>query len=233
MLRTPFAATLVAFSIAASSAPRAEEPLHRLITLTGHGEVMRVPDTAMISMGVNVNAPTASAALEANSKSMQAMLAVLKQAGVAEKDVQTSDFVVQPRLDYGNNTGQPPKTVGYDVINQVTVTVRDLPSLGGILDKAVQSGSNQINGISFSVKDPQAALDEARQKAFADALRKAEVYAAAAGLQLGPIVSISESSGYAPPVPMRAKAMAAEAAPPIAAGEQVIGLDVTVSWEIK
>jgi uncharacterized protein YggE len=221
-------------ALAMSAAARAEETPARLITLSGHGEVMKAPDMAMLSMGVNSNAATAGEALAANSTSMQALLAALKQAGIDEKDIQTSDFTVQPRLDYGsNNTGQPPKVVGYDVVNMVRVTVREIPALGGILDKAVQSGSNQIGGISFAVKDQQAALDEARKMAVADAIRKADVYAAAAGVALGQIVSISESGGYSPPVPMRARAMAAEAAPPIAAGQQTLAIDVNITWEIK
>lgn len=234
MLRTLLAATLFAGALAAAMPARSDEAPMRLITLTGHGEVRRAPDMATISMGVSATAETAAQALAANSTSMQAILASLKQAGIDDRDVQTTDFNVQPRIDYGNNTGQPPKTVGYDVSNQVMVTVRDLPSLGSILDKAVQSGSNQISGISFSLKDTEAALDEARQKAVADARRKAEVYATAAGIQLGDVMSISESAAMPPPIMMRGKAMAAEAAmAPIATGEQTLGLDVTISWSIK
>lgn len=234
MLRTLLAATLFAGALAAAMPARADEPPMRLITLTGHGEVRRAPDMATISMGVSATAETAAQALAANSTSMQAILASLKQAGIDDRDVQTTDFNVQPRIDYGNNTGQPPKTVGYDVSNQVMVTVRDLPSLGSILDKAVQSGSNQISGISFSLKDTEAALDEARQKAVADARRKAEVYATAAGIQLGDVMSINESMNMPAPIMMRGKAMAAEAAmAPIATGEQTLGLDVTISWSIK
>jgi hypothetical protein len=227
------AAGLIALSLAASMTARAEEVVSRFITMNGHGEVRRAPDLATISMGVTTQAEMAAAALDANSQTMQVMLSALKQTGIADNDVQTTDFLVQPRLDYGNNTGQPPKTVGYDVTNQVTVTVRDLSALGAILDKAVQSGSNQVSGISFSVKNPESALDEARQKAVADAVRKAEVYAAAAGVRLGRIMSISESTAMPGPVPMRARAMDAAAAPPIAAGEQTLGLDVTINWEIQ
>ena len=142
-----------------------------------------------------------------------------------------------PRIDYnGNNASppQPPKTLGYDVVNNVTISVRNIANLGELLDKVVSSGSNQINGIQFSVSEPDAALDKARSAAVADARRKAEIYATAAGITLGDIVSISEASvGYAP-VPMRAKAMMADAAPvPIASGEQTLGMDVSITWQIK
>ncbi len=98
----------------------------------------------------------------------------------------------------------------------------------------MQAGSNQINGIGFSVKDPQAALDTARGLAVTDARRKAEIYANSAGVTLGDIISISEQGAAPMHLPMRAKAMAADgAAPPIAAGEQVLGMDVSITWEIK
>jgi hypothetical protein len=144
--------------------------------------------------------------------------------------------MVQPRYDY-NNDGRPPRLVGYDVSNNVTVTVRQLDGLGKVLDQVVQSGSNQINGIQFDIANPQDATDEARKLAVADARRKAEIYAAAGGVKLGDIVSISEGVAYQPPAPiMRAKAMRAEAmdaAPPIAQGEQTLGVDVNIVWEIK
>ena len=165
---------------------------------------------------------------------MNALFAALKDAGIAEKDIQTSNFMVQPRYDYQD--GKPPKLVGYDVSNTVTVTVRKLAALGLLLDKVVQAGSNQINGIGFDVSKPDAALDEARKLATADAARKAKIYAEAMGVGLGPVMSISESTGYQPPMPMaRGKAMMADAAAPVpvAAGEQTLSVDVNITWEIK
>ena len=213
-----------------------DDELPRTLSINGHGEVRQAPDLANVNVGVTSQAPAANEALAANSQAMQAIFAALKTAGIADKDVQTSNFMVQPRYDY-NNEGRPPRLVGYDVSNSVTITVRLLDGLGAVLDQVVQSGSNQINGIQFDISNPQAATDEARKLAVADARRKAEIYAAAGGVKLGDIVSISEGVAYQPPAPiMRAKAMRAEAmaaAPPIAQGEQTLGVDVTIVWEIK
>jgi uncharacterized protein YggE len=159
---------------------------------------------------------------------------VLKTADIAEKDIQTSNVSVQPRYNYDNN--QPPQLIGYDVSNTVMVRVRDIGALGSLLDKLVAAGSNQINGITFEIAQPQAAIDEARKLAAEDATRKAKVYADALGLKLGSVISVSEGAGYEPPVPIvRAKAMMADAAVsvPVAAGEQTLAADVNVTWEIR
>lgn len=206
----------------------------RVISLSGHGEVKSAPDLAFVTTGVLTQGNTAAEALAANTQAMNALFAALKQAGIDEKDVQTSSFMVQPRYDYTNN--QAPKLVGYDVSNNVTVTVRKIADLGPLLDKLVQSGSNQISGISFDVSKPDAALDEARKLATADATRRAKVYAEALGVTLGPVLSVSEGTNFQPPVPMlRGKVMMADAAAPVpvAAGEQSLSVDVNITWEIR
>lgn len=205
----------------------------RTIALSGHGEAKAAPDMAVITIGVTTNAVTAADSLTANSAAMNAVFAKLKEAGIADKDVQTSNFSIQPRYDYGNNA-QPPKLAGYDVSNLVSVSVRQVDGLGKLLDMVVSAGSNQINGIEFSVSKPQAMLDEARQLAVQDAARKAGIYAKAANVKLGNILSISEGAGYQPPVPIQAKMMRSDAAgaPPIAAGEQTLSVDVNMVWEI-
>lgn len=227
---------LLAGFLAANPVLAEEVKMNRIISLTGHGEVRAVPDMAVINMGVVSSAETARAALDANTKAMTELMANLKAANIEDKDIATSNFSVNPRLDYGQNGGQVPKLVGYDVNNTVTVIIRKIDGLGALLDKAVSSGSNQINGISFSVSNPDAAMDEARKLAVKDATHKAQIYAGAASINLGNIMSVSESSGVAEPQVMfsRAKAMAADSAPvPIAQGSQVISVDVNVSWEIK
>lgn len=207
--------------------------LPRTVTAAGHGEVRIAPDMAMVMIGVLSQGDTAANALKANTAAMRAVLASLKDAGIEDKDIQTSNFTVQPRYDY--NTGnQPPRLVGYDVSNNVNVAVRKLDDLGAILDQVVTAGSNQINGILFQVEKPQAAMDEARKLAVADATRKAQVYAGASAVALGNILSISESTGVQPPIPVDTKMIRAESADvPIARGEQVISVDVNMVWEIK
>ena len=233
MLRRSFAATSLAVLLAATATPAfsQEMKMPRVISLTGHGESRMAPDMAVVSAGVASEAATAAEALKANTEAMNKVMAALKSAGIAERDIQTSNFSVQPRYDYGNNS--QPRLTGYVVSNTVTVSVRKMDSLGALLDQLVQSGSNQINGVSFDVTDPQAALDEARKLALADATRKAKLYAEAAGVTLGPIMSVAEGQRFEPPVPMRSKAMMAESAVPVAAGEQVLAIDVNVVWEIR
>ncbi len=230
------ASILLATLLVANPVFADEVKMNRMISLTGHGEVRAVPDMAVINMGVVSSAETARAALDANTKAMSDLMANLKAANIDDKDISTSNFSVNPRLDYGQNGGQVPKLVGYDVNNSVTVIIHKIDGLGALLDKAVSSGSNQINGISFSVSNPDAAMDEARKLAVKDATHKAQIYADAASINLGNIMSLSESSGVAEPPVMysRAKAMAADSAPvPIAQGSQVISVDVNISWEIK
>ncbi len=204
----------------------------RTISMTGHGEVRKAPDRAVVSVGVQSTADTAQAALAANSEAMNRIFASLRAAGIADKFIQTSNFTVQPRYDYGNNS--QPKLLGYDVINMVSVTVDDLARMGALLDALVSAGSNQINGITFMVSKPELAIDEARRLAVKDAIRKAGVYSNAASFVLGDILSVNESGNYVPPMPMTAGMEAKQAADtPIATGEQTLAVDVNIVWEIK
>lgn len=236
MLRLSFAAAAMLGLLAAVTPAFAEGgKMPRIISLTGHGEVRSSPDIAFITSGVTTQGATAGEALAANTKAMSDLFAALKGAGIEDKDIQTSNFSVQPRYDYNN--GQAPKLVGYDVSNNVTIKLKKVDSLGALLDKLVQSGSNQITGISFDVSKPDEALDEARKLATQDATRKAKLYAQAMGVELGTVMQISEgSSAVPPPVPFvrGAAMMKADAAPvPVAAGEQTLAVDVNVIWEIK
>ncbi|MFN4143269.1 SIMPL domain-containing protein [Aestuariivirga sp.] len=236
MQRLTFAAAaLAALAAFATPALADEARMPRTISLVGHGEVKSPPDLAFVTTGVFSQGATAAEALAANTSAMTALFAALKEAGIAEKDVQTSNFTVQPRYDFQDR--QPPRLVGYDVSNNVTVTLRKIGDLGTLLDRLVQAGSNQIHGISFQVSEPDAALDEARKLATEDATRKAKLYAGAMGVTLGPVMSISEGMTLEPPVPfMRGKAMMAEAASapvPVAAGEQTLSIDVNITWEIR
>lgn len=207
----------------------------RVINVTGHGEVRSAPDLAFVTSGVVSQGNTAAEALAANTKAMNDLFAALKDAGIEDKDIQTSNFSVQPRYDFNN--GQAPKLVGYDVSNTVTVTLRKIGDLGPLLDKLVQNGSNQINGVSFQVSKPDDHMDQARKLAAEDATRKAKVYAKAMGIELGGVVQVNEGSVDMQPVPMvrgdMMKANAASSPVPVAAGEQVLAVDVNVIWEIK
>lgn len=236
MLRYALAAALGLAVLNTAPAFAQETRMPRNIALTGHGEVRMAPDLASINVGVLSQAATAAEALAANGVSMNAIFASLKAAGIAEKDMQTSNFMVQPRYDYNNQNNQPPKLIGYDVSNNVTVTVRKIETLGSVLDQVVKSGSNVVNGIQFSITRPEVAQDEARKLALADARHKAEIYATAANVKLGNILTLSEGTVFQPPVPMQAKMMRGEGMAsdtPIAAGEQVLAIDVNVVWQIE
>ncbi len=207
--------------------------LVRSIVISGHGEVRAAPDFASLSLGVFKNAMTANEALAANTVAMQTLMAALKAAGIADKDMQTSNFSVNPRYDYKPD-GSPPLANGFDVSNSLTVTVRKLDNLGAILDASVNAGANQINGIAFGVNDSTTVMDSARNDAVTDAKRKAELYAKASGVKLGDVININEGGSYQPQPMVMAQAMKERSADvPIAQGEQVLAVDVSITWEIK
>ena len=216
--------------IALLASPAAADP--RTISMSGHGEVKAVPDQAQISAGVTTNAPTAAAALAANSSRMQSVFATLRKMGVPEKNIQTTNFYISPQYSNGENNA-PRRLTGYQVSNDVTVRLEDVAKLGSALDALVAAGANQMNGISFSIQNPAPALEKARADAVADARTRAETYAKAAGVNLGTILSISEGGGEAPrPVMYRMAAAMAAPPTPVAAGEQSVSADVAMVWEI-
>lgn len=238
MIRITAALAFVALTALATPALAQDARLPRALSLTGHGEVRARPDLAVVNIGVTNSAASAREALDANNKSMGDILAALEAARIERKDVQTSNFSVAPRYDYGLNADQRARVVGYDVSNAVAVTLRKLDRLGPLLDAMVGLGSNQINGIMFALDDPEPRRDEARRAAVADAKRKATLYGAAVGVTLGNVLSISEAAGLQPPVPVFTKAARMDAAEgagsvPVAEGEQLIGVDVSITWEIK
>lgn len=213
-----------------------DSALPRIISVSGTGDVKTRPDMASISSGVMTEGATAQLALSKNNEAMTAVINALKAAGIGEDDIQTSNFSVSPVYPpYQPNQTTAPRISGYQVSNQVTARVKDLKKLGTTLDALVRAGSNQIGGISFDVDEPKPFLDDARKKAVADARAKAELYAAAAGVSLGRVVQISESGGIINPPPMYAmREMAAKAnSVPIAAGQQTISANVSITYEIQ
>ena len=237
MFRSLLTATALTFATACLTPAFADDSkAPRTMALSGHGEVRVAPDMAMVTVGALSQSATAADALKANTASMQAIFAILKKAGIEDRDIQTSNFTVQPHYDYNNNnSGEPPRIVGYDVSNSVMIAVRKLDAVGALLDKVVSVGSNQISGIQYQVAKPDAALDEARKLAVVEATRKAKVYSAASSVQLGDILSIAEGGGNQPPIVMQAKTIRAGEASdvPIAQGEQTISVDVNIVWEIN
>jgi uncharacterized protein YggE len=189
------------------------------------------PDTAEVTAGVVTQAATAALALAVNGAGIEKVLKAVTDLGIAERDVQTSNVSVVPLGRQGRQEPQPPEIVGYEVSNQVRVKVRDLARLGRLLDALVGQGANVLGGISFSIADPSALLDQARAKAMADARHKAEVYAGAAGIYLGRILSVSEAGSG--PSRFEAPRMMAASAVPIAPGEQELQVAITVKYAIR
>jgi uncharacterized protein YggE len=204
----------------------------RMITMGGHGEVRATPDTAMLSAGVSTEAPTAAAALSANNSRMQAVMTAIKKLGVADKDIRTSNFSVSPQ--YANSNSEAPRITGYQASNQVDVRLEDVSKLGTALDALVAAGANQMHGVSFLIRNDAELLSQARADAVAEARAKAETFAKAAGVSLGAILSISESGIEAPrPMYRMESVVVTGARVPVAMGEQSVGADVTIVWEIK
>lgn len=227
------AAFLAAAPVAAPTALGAEivPSLH----LTGTGEVAAAPDMAIVTSGVITQAKTARDALSANNEAMENLMAALVDAGIEPSDIQTSNFSVQPEFTYPESNGVSVRRIdGYTVSNSVTVRVLDLDNLGRMLDRFVSVGANQINSISFAVQDPAPLIEEARKAAVADALAKAALYAEAAGLTLGDILSITESGSAPRPIAEAAmmRLSAADSAVPVAAGELTFSSSVNIQWQI-
>jgi len=184
MTLSRFLPILLTAMLAFSTAQAAE----RAVTVTGEATVSVPPDTAVIRIGVSSLEKTAREAGEANAKQMTAVLAAIKASGIAERDIQTSRLSLQPQYD-PNKGGT--RLTGFQANNQVTIRIRDIDSLPTVLDRAIAAGANEMSGIEFVVSEQSKLLDQARDEAIADARRKAELYAKAAGAKLGQVISIS------------------------------------------
>lgn len=233
-------AAVAAFAAPAFAQPTYPAPVQPLVmaapepsfTLSANGEVEVPPDMATVSFGVVTEAVTAAEAMRLNRERMTEVMATLKRAGVADRDVQTSGLNLSPQYDYRDN--QTPRLRGYQASNQVTVTVNDLGRVGATLDAVVQAGVNQVNGVGFGLKDPEAATNAARLKAVKALQAKADLYARATGHRLTGLRSLSEGGAWAPPpqpVYAVARAEYAMAAPPpptpVAPGQLIVRVDVT------
>lgn len=236
------AVSALALAITALSAlpsRAADEPSPRIM-VSGEGSASAAPDMALISLTVLREAKTARDALNANNAAMAEVLAAMKTSGIADKDLQTSGFSIQPKYVYPGvvkGIEQPAKIVGYTVINTLGVRIRDLAKLGEVIDQSVTLGVNQGGDITFAKDDTTALLEDARKKAMADALAKAKTLTAAAGVSTGRILEISEQSYQPQPIPMmRAEMVAAKSSAdsvPVAAGENTYRVNVNVTFEIK
>ena len=239
-MKLPF---LVALMLGAAELPSSASAQQSSITQTiagtrldiiATGEVSRVPDVAVISAGVVSRASTATAALSDSADRMGRVLDALKRAGVAERDVQTSNVSLNPEYRYPQD--QSPQLVGYTASNTVTIRFRDIRSSGKILDALVKEGANQINGPTLEVDKPESALDEARAKAIASGRARADLYARSLGMRVVRVVSINEGASYAappPPPPMMMAARGERDQTKIVPGEQKLQVNLAMTFELQ
>jgi uncharacterized protein YggE len=225
------AALLAAPAFAQGQPPGAPEAR---IVVSGEGSVTVAPDYATIRGGVVTKAKTAAEAVDANAKLMAAVIAALTSAGIARSDIQTAQFSLQPVYALPQ-PGSEQKLTGFSASNQLAIKIRQIDKVGDTLDRLVAAGATDAGNVSFQHADLSKALDQAREAAVADARRKAELYARAAGLTLGTVAWITENTGYAPP-PVFARAVApaamAAAPTPIMSGEDTLRVQITVGFDI-
>jgi uncharacterized protein YggE len=231
----PIGAFVAAMFCVAAAQAQTTEPKsssEARVIVVGEGSVTVAPDYARIRSGVSTNAKTVKEASDTNAKLMANILATLADAGIAKKDIQTSEFSIEPVYTSPTPPGGP-KLSGYRVSNQVNVTIHDISQVGEVLDRLVKAGATDAENIAFLVSDREKALDQAREAAVANARHKADLYAHASGLSLGRVSWITESAGFEPLLPRaRLEARQASASVPIESGEDTITARVTVGFDI-
>lgn len=230
-------------SPALSSAAFAQAPVppherQSVLNVSGSGYVSVAPTLARVTAGVVANAETARDALTQNNQAMKKVLEGLKGSGIEAKDIVTTNFSVAPQYTYEDEQGKrlrKPQLLGYEVRNSVYITVRNMEKLGTILDATVSNGANSIDDISFDVENASTLQDEARKQAFADAKRKAELFAGASDMKLGKIRTLSENSSggvIRPRMMMDAMKASAQSSVPVEQGELNLSTQVDVQWEL-
>ena len=225
VLKALFLSTALALPMAAPALAEG------VITVTGDASVAATPDMATVSLGVTTEGATAAEAMAANSAALTAVIDRLKAAGIADIDLQTANLSINPNWT-GYDSGETPKISSYVAMNMLNVRVRDLASLGGVLDASIADGANTLNGISFEMSNPRPVQDEARKSAVADAAARAELYASAAGVKLGKITAISEQMNYNGPMPTFYADAKAAAPVPVATGQIALQAQVMVTYQI-
>ncbi|MDR3512058.1 MAG: SIMPL domain-containing protein [Caulobacteraceae bacterium] len=201
------------------------------LSLSADGETQVAPDQATLNLGVQVTAPTAAEAMAQNAQQMTAVFAALRKAGLPERDVRTSNLSLSAQYTYAQD--KPPVLNGYAASNEVTVTVNDIARLGPVIDAVTAAGANQVNGVSFGLKDSSAAEDAARLAAVKALSAKAALYAGATGYHVVRLINLSEGGGETPPGPVRPMALMKAATPtPVSAGQLSVQVTVTGVYEL-
>ena len=229
------AAALLLLLAAVAMPARAQgvTPPDRIIAVWGHGEARARPDMARLSAGVVSEAPTARAALDANSAAMTKVIEAVKALEIAASHIRTTGVNLNPVYSRPEGTNAPPHIASYRVNNTVEIRLDDLAKLGTLLDAVTRAGANTANGLSLGIADTDRLEDTAREAAMKDAHRKAALLAKAAGVILGKVASISEEGAGRSPMPMPMRAMAMEAkSVPVEPGESIVEATLRVVYAI-
>jgi uncharacterized protein YggE len=238
MKKKAFIAALATALISLPIAAQAQnQQLPPRIMVLGEGESTLKPDLALLSLSVMREALTAREAMTANNDAMAKVIAAMKESGIADRDIQTAGIQIAPRYNYTNKPDgtQVAELAAYQVTNTISIRVRDLAKTGEVIDKSVTLGVNQGGSITFANDKPEPAMTEARKKAVANAMEKAKTLAEAAGVTLGRVIEMSETSYAQPPIPIVAKAYAQDAAgaAPVEAGENAYRVQVNMTFELR
>lgn len=229
------AAAFMALSAIPALAETCPPPTPSVINLNTSAELKQSPDIAVITASVITQNKSAKTAMQDNAKQMSGAFAALKSAGVADKDMQTSGVNLNPEYVYIEK--KPPQIKSYNVSNTLTIKIRDLTKVGSVLDALVAQGINQVNGPNFQIEDPDKALDKARADAMKKAMDRANLYASVAGMKVKRVISINESGGYQPPMPIYRAEMAMAKADmvetPVAPGEVTMSVSLSVQIELE
>lgn len=229
MLRLAFGSALLVLCLTAVG--EAQDLTVPNITVMGEAGIATEPDMAEIRAGVTSQGKTAREASDANARVMAAVFAALREAAIDTNDVQTSRYAVQPvfaRIQQ-DNRAEPLRITGYQISNAVTVRVRNIAAVGDVLERVVNAGANTVFSVEFMTADTSRLLDAARASALEDARRKAEVYAKAAGVQVGRLIALAETGASIPRVSVARTGSASP--PPLSPGEQMLRVSVTASFE--
>lgn len=236
MLLVSAALAVPAVATAHSPQSHANSTMPGVIHVTATANINVTPDRVSVSAGVQSDGKTAQEAMARNSDLMRNVFAALAANGIPETDISTTNLNLNPRYDYEQRTNGQPLLVGYRASNQVTIISHDLDRTGQLIDALLQAGLNNINGINFSVSEPDAAQAQARAAAIEKAKVKARTMAQSANVRLGRLLSLQEGSSANPirynTEMMSARSVSMDSAPPLAPGEREIGATVTMSYAI-
>jgi len=210
--------------------------MQNVINISGEGKVTAVADIAKVQIGLTTDSATVAKAQEENTKKMNEIIKAVKAAGVADKDVKTAYYYINPKYDWTKGSGV---IVGFTVSQAIDIKIRNTEKISDILKVAADKGANNIGSLTFEIDEPEKLKVEARIKAIDNAKEKADALATQLGVKLGRVISFSESGGSPNPSPYYDYGMtggrgggAAESAPSIQTGENEVIMNVSIAYEI-